>query len=86
VLLTDCRRGNVVRWSARRVPGSRVDYSPVNFWKNGKKLLLPGTAVLYFAKVLRFRDVNSARRGVVMTWATMCREAVEVALELLVPE
>jgi len=28
------------------------------FRKNLKKLLIPGTAVLYFAKVLRFRDVN----------------------------
>jgi hypothetical protein len=62
------------------------------FQKIGKKLLIPGTAVLYFAKVLRFCAVNCKKRGVVMTRATTCREAVEVVvvavavLELLVPE
>jgi hypothetical protein len=50
-----------------------------------KKLLIPGTAVLYFAKVLRFRDGNRMKKGVVMTRATTCREAAGV-IELLVPE
>jgi hypothetical protein len=48
-----------------------------NFSENLKKLLIPGTAVLYFAKVFLF----SAERKKAMTGATKC-----AALDLLVLE
>jgi hypothetical protein len=58
------------------------------FPKKLKKLLIPGTAVLYFAKVLKIRDVNRVVERVVMTRATKHRGTAEAiaVFELLVPE